>query len=852
MRALLKLTVATAVVSALGRSPSYSSSGTTGPEPPPASAATAASFATLLAPFFKANCVRCHGSDRHESGLRLDALDGHVALDREGPPWGEIRDRLSAGEMPPKKEARPRQVEVDGVVAWIDAALAQARRARPNDRARERLRRLNRTEYANTIRDLLDVQFAFDDGPLDLLPAEGTVDGFDKIGSALVVDPSLLDRYLTLARRVADKAIVTGPRPFESRRRRFEYEDTARSPAIGYECSEPYIICEKKGLVLMHESARTWDHVGLDPRWEAGIPTDGVYKVRLRMSAKLGARREPLKVQILWPSVIAAWTLTERDAAPRVYEVTLPLKVAGKGREGPQVHLTNGTPFHVPNQLFYALHGDAEKAEAAGDHARADQLLARAKAEGAASSDSVSPAVLDRGNVPRVLLDWIEVEGPLLGEWPPLSHQRIFFEGPGAKKDPSYARRIFARLLPRAYRRPVSAAEVDAVVRQVDRELRAGEPFEEAIKVGLEYVLTSPRFLYLFAATKQEDRQTLDDFELAARLSYFLWSTMPDDTLLGLAAQGRLRSREVLEDQVNRMLRDRKSQAFIDGFATSWLQAQRFVAILPNRQIYPAWDDDLEGAVKREPLAFFEEVFRNDLSATNFLDSDFAMLNARLARHYGVRGVEGEKLRRVKLPADSHRGGLLTQAAILTIGSDGTRTLPVRRASWILQTLFNAAPPPPPPNAGQVEPNLNGSHLTVRDRLLQHQKIASCASCHRKIDGYGLGLENYDAVGAWRTRQNGEDFSADDPDAPAIDSSGALPDGRLFADVAQFRTLVGHDTGRFGRALTEKILSYALGRSLADDDRAVVDGLAGKFRQSGYRMSVLMRDIVTTRSFQTR
>lgn len=847
MRPLLKVTVAVAIVSATGSAPLAPFAGAAGREPP---APAGASFATLLAPFFKANCVRCHGPARHESELRLDALDGHVVLDREGPPWGEIRDRLRAGEMPPKKELRPRQTEIDAVVAWIDAALEQARRARPN--ARERMRRLNRAEYANTIRDLLDVQFAFDDGPLDFLPAEGTVDGFDKIGSALMVDPSLLDRYLTLARRVADKAIVTGPRPFESRHRRFEYEDTARSSAIGYECSEPYIICEKSGLVLMNESARTWDLVGLDPRWEAGIPADGVYKLRLRMSADLGARREPLNVQLLWPSVIAEWTLTERDTSPRVYEVTLPLKVAGKGREGPQVHLANGTPFQVPNQLFYAFHDDAEKAAAAGDRAKADALLAHAKAEGAASSQSVSPAVLDRGKVPKVLLDWIEVEGPIVGEWPPLSHQRIFFEGPGAKKDLAYARRIFARLLPRAYRRPASPAEVDAVVRQVDRELRAGEPFEEAIKVGLEYVLTSPRFLYLFAATQQGGRQTLDDFELASRLSYFLWSTMPDETLLGLAAQGRLRSREVLADQVNRMLRDRKSQAFIDGFATSWLQAPKFVGILPNRQIYPAWDDALEAAVKREPIAFFEEVFRNDLSATNFLDSSFAMLNARLARHYGVPGVEGVKLRRVKLPPDSHRGGLLTQAAVLTIGSDGTRTLPVRRASWILQTLFNAAPPPPPPNAGQVEPNINGAHLTVRDRLLQHQKIASCASCHRKIDGYGLGLENYDAVGAWRTRQNGEEFSADDPHAPAIDSSGALPDGRSFTNVAEFRSLIAHDTARFGRALTEKILSYALGRTLADEDRAGVDALAGKFEASGYRMSVLMREVAASRSFQTR
>jgi hypothetical protein len=327
---------------------------------------------------------------------------------------------------------------------------------------------------------------------------------------------------------------------------------------------------------------------------------------------------------------------------------------------------------------------------------------------------------------------------------------------------------------------------------------------------------------------------------------------MPDEELFQLAAKRRLRSPAVIEAEVRRMLRDPRSRAFVDGFGAEWLQAQKFASIPPNRQIYKDWDDELEVAVKAEPLAFFEEIFRRDLSALNFLDSDFAMLNARLARHYGIAGVEGKDFRRVKLPGDSHRGGLITQAGILTIGSDGTRTLPVRRAAWILQTLFNRPPTPPPPNVGEVEPNIKGAELSVRDRLLRHQKMPACGSCHAKIDPYGLGLESYDAVGLWRTRQNGEDFGADDARAPAIDASGTLPDGRAFRTTAQFRALLRADQDRFGRALTEKMLSYALGRRLERGDGPLVESLAGTFQRAGYRMSTLIASIATSQPFQTK
>jgi hypothetical protein len=818
---------------------------------PPRDAPDLSTFETVVAPLFRARCVRCHGPREHKEGLRLDRIDPALAAGQERSRWTEIRDRLKNGEMPPKGEPRPSSADVTRVVAWIDGELAKADQQGPVAPGRVALRRLNRAEYANTIRDLLHVEFPFGGGPLDLLPPDGTAGGFDKVGTALMVDAALMNQYLAVARRVADAAIVTGPRPL-TRRNRFEYEDTARSAAIGYECNEPNVICRPADLVLMEGDARTWDQPRLDPTQETAIPADGVYTIRLRMSADLGARGEPLTVRLVWPSVIAEWTLTRSNAAPQVFEITLPIKVADKTREGPQVSLVNGTKFFVFNELYGALNDEAERAGESGDAVKAEKLRARAKAEGAPSQSSLNPAVYDRATLPKLFLDWIELEGPIVGEWPPASQREVFFEGRSGTADMAYARRIFQRLLPRAYRRPVPAAELDAVVARVGRELAAGESFEEAIKVGLQYVLCSPRFLYLVEAGTDAPLRPLDDHALASRLSYFLWNSMPDDALLARAAQGQLRTPGVLDREVRRMLHDPKARALVDGFAAEWLQAQKFVAIAPNRQIYRDWDDELEAAAKAEPLAFFEEVLHHDLSALNFLDSDFAMLNERLARHYGIPGVAGKELRPVKLPPGAHRGGLVTQTGILTIGSDGTRTLPVRRASWVLQTLFDSPPPPPPPNVREVEPNVKGAALTVRQRLIQHQKVAACAGCHVKIDPYGLGLESYDAVGLWREHQNGEEFAKAGEGAPLIDASGTLPDGRSFQTTAQFRALLRGEQERFSRALTSKLLTYALGRKLEAVDAGQVGALTAAFQKSGHRLSALIAAIANSQAFQTK
>jgi hypothetical protein len=811
-------------------------------------------FTTVVGPLLRDHCFRCHGRDKHKGDLRLDRIDGDLVRGKDRARWKEIYARLNRGEMPPRSERPLRAAEIGQVADWIVDETRKAERTAGNADGRAIVRRMNRAEYANTLRDLLAVEFPFGDGPLDLLPPDGTAGGFDKIGSALTLDPSLMSQYLTVARRVADAAIVTGPRPFETRRQRFAYADTAKSVAIGYECRDPNIVCRPSALELMEGVARTWDHLRLDTSRDETIPADGRYTIRLRMGADLGRRGLPLKVQLEWPgdSVIAAWTLTARDTAPRVYELTLPIKLAGKGRDGPQVRLVNGTTFMLAVDEAGALRRAADQAAAAGDQARARKL--REMAEGKAAGEiklRPNPEARDRSILPKVVLDWIEIEGPLIAEWPPRSHRELFFEGAGASRDLPYARRIFQRLMTRAYRRPVTERDLEPALVRVEHELQAGESFEEAVKVGLEYVLCSPQFLFLLEPNPGPPR-ALDDLELAARLSYFLWSSLPDSALTARATAGLLHAPDVLAAVVARMLREPRAQALVDGFGAQWLQAAKFAGIPPNRRIYPEWDDECEAAVKREPLAFFAEILRHDLSALNFLDSDFAMLNERLARHYGIAGVKGNEFRRVNLPADSHRGGLVTQAGILSIGSDGTRTLPVRRAAWVLQTLFNAPPSPPPPNIGEVEANTAGANLTVRERLLRHQAVPACASCHVKLDGYGLALENFDAVGAWRTRQNGEGFAADNPGAPAIDASGALSDGRAFRTFPEFQSLLKSDGRRFGRALTEKMLGYALGRTIGPLDAEAVADVSGAFERGGYRLSALITAIAASKPFQTK
>jgi hypothetical protein len=450
----------------------------------------------------------------------------------------------------------------------------------------------------------------------------------------------------------------------------------------------------------------------------------------------------------------------------------------------------------------------------------------------------------DSDNPPTIFVDWFEISGPVAQEWPPKSHKTILFAGDeeaSVGREDADVREIFTRLLGRAYRRPASQAEIDGVVEFVEQARESGIEFHEAVRLGIVRVLCSPGFLFIQEPADEDTPRKLNDYELASRLSYFLWSSMPDPALFTLAERQRLGDPQTLLEQVDRMLDDPKAEALVEGFAGQWLEIREFGNTMPAKE-YSDYDE--------EAYAFFREVVANDLPVTNFLDSDFLMINQRLARHYGIEGVEGPNIRRVEIQPQHHRGGVLGMAGLMTLLSDGTRTLPVRRAAWVKTELFGDPPGNPPPNAGEIQPNTAGKKLTVRERLDLHRNEPTCASCHTKLDPFGIALENYDVIGKWRTQANGEGFRG--KQAPLIDVSGKFPDGDAFTSLEQYKAGLLERRDAFTRNLVVKMLTYALTRPVGYADHQSVETITDSVRHDDYRMRTLIRKVVASELFQSK
>ncbi len=716
---------------------------------------------------------------------------------------------------------------------------------------------MNRHEYTNTVADLLSMKFPNGESPLDVLPPDGTAEGFDKVSAALLLDPSLMTQYYRVARRIAERAIVDGPPEFPTAKMRMEFEDIAGSQAIGYLVTRLGMKPVPGGLQLIEGGTRSFGMLRYPGRRDNNVaPVNGFYRFTIRAGGARGADAAAPRIllsqshpddamrAIMEVDVTAPWD------KPEEYSVTIARDTLGGELS---VRLVNEVSLYTgqrPGEDFRRRNGELGKQ---GDFTETLRLDGRKIAEGWGGERSTpDPDKLDVTKYPRVFLDYLEVEGPLYDQWPPKSHTALLFRGEQGAGDLPYAREIFARFLPRAWRRPINEAEIEPILKVVRTELENGETFHEAIRVGLAAALTSPKFLYLAepSAAGETDSRTLNDFEIASRLSYFLWSSMPDDELFRAAKAGELTDPAQRVAQVDRMLADPKAERFVEGFARQWLRTDTFLTFAPDKYLYKEYDEKLAEAVVREPLEFFRVILRDDLSALNFIDSDFLVINQRLARHYGIAGVEGEKFQKVALPADSPRGGLLAMAGVSQAGSDGARTKPVSRAVYIREVLFNNPPDPPPPNAGEVEPNVQGERLTVRQRLLQHQQIEACASCHRSLDPYGLALENFNVIGAWRDQQDGENFRG--KNRPPIDASGRLPNGGEFRGFDEFRRLLLKQDDRFRRGLAEKLFVYALGRSVEPGDdgtmtRAVADMKAG---QDTFRS--LIKSLVTSKAFATK
>lgn len=444
----------------------------------------------------------------------------------------------------------------------------------------------------------------------------------------------------------------------------------------------------------------------------------------------------------------------------------------------------------------------------------------------------------------NLVVDYIEVLGPYYkGKAPlPRSYARVFTCGHGAGgHTEACAREALTRLAPRAWRRPVTEAEIARLAGFVKMAQTEGEPLERGMQLALKAMLVSPHFLFRVERETAGGSHRVSEFELASRLSYFLWSSMPDDELMRLASEGALRRPGVLESQVRRMLADPKAGALSENFAGQWLQIRNLAEWKPDPDRFPMFTEDLREAMYRETQLFFESVVKEDRSVLEFIDSNYTFLNEPLAKHYGIAGVSGDEFRRVTLP-DGRRGGVLSQASILTISSYPTRTSPVLRGKWVLENLLGAPPPPPPPNVPVLEEEAVGNSGSLRQQMEQHRSNTVCASCHTRMDAIGFGLENYNAVGAWRSKDGKFD----------IDSTGTMPNGKSFQGPAELRRILAEDRDEFARCLTEKMLTYALGRGLERYDRPAVRDIVAKLSKDDYRMSTLILGIVNSLPFQMR
>ena len=777
---------------------------------------------TVVRPYLAKHCLSCHGEARAKGDFRVDTLGTDFDSPKTLMRWEELMNRVNSGDMPPKKSPRPAPDDSAKVSEWVTAQLGEAEAARqsaPGERVA--FRRLSREEYANTIRDLLGVTVDVTD-PTGL-PEDPDWHGFQRIGSVLTLSPTHVEKYLAAAEAALNEALPTGPPPkrevtrltaFDLRGKKYQKEYAARG------------IADKVRVDVVPNN-------GALDTFTLRVKTPGDYLVRVKLSGLRpeGGRAPRLR---LYASGISRLLFEQDVEAPEDQPTTIEFRT----------HLPAGS-FNV--RVVNAVPGpnpEERRSRASETPNSFTGLQSRVPWQMKFTDDAGKPIV------PFLLIDFLEYDGPVLASWPTPAYQRVFFGGDSATKDLAYARQIVTRFAERAWRRPVRPAEADRLVKLVETAQKLGDNFETAIKTALLAVLNSKSFLYLEEGNTAATAATLTDWELASRLSYFLWSSMPDDRLFDLARAGKLHDPAVIRAEARRMLADPKAEAFADSFPRQWLQLRKVGMFPPDKTLYPEYDEYLEKSMVAETVGVFREVLTHDGGLCEFLDSDWTMLNERLATHYEIPGVTGEAMRRVTLKPEDHRGGLLTHASVLSLTSDGTRHRPVHRGVWILESVVGKPPPPPPANVPALStPAPKAAKTTLRAKLEDHRADVNCAACHQRIDPLGLAFENYDAIGRWRTVEAIRDGSGSDP---ALDPSGELIDGRKFADAVGLKQLMLADTDRFAAAFAEKLATYALRRGMTFSDRTELKKLVEGTKAGGYQLAGMVESFVASDLFRKR
>lgn len=764
--------------------------------------------------FLTTHCIACHQGSKPEGNLRLDALSTDFSQPRILAQWRTIRKRVAAGEMPPADHPRPEREAIAAFLETIDRRVTAVETEQRRQTGRVTWRRLNRVAYENTLGDLLGVKVAVQ----DLLPLDGSQAGFDHVGEALHTSSFLLERYLEAAQMALDVAIANTPQP-PLIQKRYSLQETHQ---VRVTTEKVFRKHEDGGVVMFCSSP--WQSVSLTPFYP---PDRGDYRFRIATRG------------------------VQSGGKPVTFRVDAGLMLM-TGRQ----HLVGYFDSAPETQTIIEFVDWLEP-----------RNTIRLLPYGLPSAQTVNQIGAETYQGPGLAVDWIEVEGPLFDAWPPESHRRIFGDLPQqpsgdnrnsrrlevvSTNPQTDAQRILQNFLRRAFRRAVTAEDVAPFLSLFENKLAEGRTFEQAIRVALSAILVAPEFLFL-----RETPGVLDDFALASRLSYFLWNTLPDDELLTLAEQHQLRRPEVLRAQVERLLTDPRSSRFVENFVGQWLGLRDIDFTAPSHLLHPEFDQMLKVSMVREAELFFAELLKEDLSITNFLAADFSMLNGRLARHYGIPGVDGWEFRKTSLPADSHRGGVLTMAGVLKVTANGTSTSPVMRGAWVLERILGTPAPPPPADVGSIEPDIRGA-TTIREQLAKHRDVESCAACHRLIDPPGFALENFDVIGGYRERYrttgNGQPVTIDDRKMPyrlglPVDPSGALADGRAFRNIDEFKQRLLEDDELFACAFTTKLVIYATGGTLDSIDEPQIAALATTLRAQGSGLRSLIHAIVASPLF---
>ena len=831
-------------------------------------------FRKEIEPVLKKACVRCHGPKTQEGKIRIDTLNPDLLHRDDVDRWLEVLAVLSNGEMPPADAAKLADKDRSKTIEWLSSEIQVASALRRAEGGHSSFRRMTRYEYNYALQDLLGLPYDF---ARDLPPEPASEDGFQNSSEMLHMSAMQFGTYRELNSNALRRATVRGERPaplywgvsmkaasavewarqdeqlekirqkheddpeklkqeLERQAARFRARPNSahyKNPATGRTARASWSYGGAKyawkPTQNRSEVPMVSDHVAIIPPRqrlivELGdqVPEEGTLRVRIRASrTSVEDKRIPsLQLEFGWQASNdsqASVRISDRDVA------------IGAAPDNPQFY-----QWDIPLSEIYPRNS-VRKISKMGDLPSPSEYVKLV-------NSSVSHG--------DIQIDYVEITAPIYDQWPPDSHTRIFIDSVNEVDETVYAREILTRFMSRAWRRGVTTSEVDQKLALFTKIRPAYDRIQEAMIEVLATVLSSPKFLYLVRtdpphrADKNTTVERLSESELATRLSMFLWCSTPDEELRTLAAKGRLNNPDFLSRQVKRMLVDTRSRRFSKHFARQWLGMQLLDFLNVDRKTYPQFDPPLKEAMQEEPVAFFHEILRNNHSVLDFVHADYTMANERLAKHYGLNDVYGNHFRRVKLEPQHRRGGLLPQAGLLAMNSDGKDSHPLKRGVWMLESLLNDPPPPPPPAVPEIDladPEI--AKLTLKQRIENHQNHAACMSCHSKIDPWGIAFENFDAVGNWRTQIQGK----------PVDASSLLFNGQKLDGMDGLkRFLLENRQDQFARAMVHKLTTYALGRPMTFGDHSSVDQITADLRKQGDGLATLVTLIVTSDLFQSK